>query len=882
MEGLVGSHLANLILLQVGYGVNKGIVPLAFESMFKKITGNTDPNVTFEVTFSMLEVYMERVADLLADKGKGENMKVREDTKGGRFYVQGLSQIPVGSYKEIEDRMNSGIANRMHFSPGVRRAFTEQGFHVLNPGGGGLGTVAATQMNATSSRAHTVVTVIFSQNIVDAESGAKSRRTSEISLIDLAGSERASGTGASGNTLKEGAMINKSLSALGNVISALATGKKAPFRDSVLTKLLQNSLGGNAKTVMIAALSPADINYDETLSTLRYADRAKQIKNQATVQESATDKLIRELKEENDRMKAALATGGITLSAEQTAGKSEAEIEMMKNEIEADIRAELEANMAKSSSMDEGVYEAKLAAMRAEFEAANGASKFGASAAAASGKNHLSNLNSDPSMSGVVAYVIDEGINVVGHKDDDPTNDPENLKIALAGLSIDNEHAVLRSEKGVVALTQSDPLRAARTVVNGKPLAGTVTLKHNDRVLFGANHLFLFKAANGGSEKSPDYEEAQAEIMAAKGFSTDSHDSLHLNVDTREEVMELLPMVSEAIAIAEKLNKHRQYEIAVLSGPVAGLQIGECKTMVKVRNIDSNNRVMLTPGEFQDRRFRMQELMLDPESPGDDPFALPDGDVIIGAATCFLQALCYCIEFEDNISIVDYKGRSEGKLTVSIWPCDKNGTNLTSEACVDDPKELLGKPISFKIIIEEGDLKKSKFNRGLFVEYSNKFLNDGEVIRTKRIEGSNRCSWNHTATFTIPVVTKDVINWFSTGNVGFFVHGYQSDTVSDGDFSSAELAGMHAANKGGQLCISPVHQASASSINAAAKVKEGQLIKKIDSVMGVLQDLKQGKRSESDSLRAIEALLQGGSLPPPTTAKVPVSANAKSGACTVM
>ena len=117
-------------------------------------------------------------------------------------------------------------------------------------------------------------------------------------------------SGATGDRLKEGAAINKSLSALGNVISALAdlsTGSKkkivVPYRDSVLTKLLMNALGGNSKTIMIAAISPADINYDESLSTLRYADRAKKIKNKAVVNENPIDKLIRELKEENERLK---------------------------------------------------------------------------------------------------------------------------------------------------------------------------------------------------------------------------------------------------------------------------------------------------------------------------------------------------------------------------------------------------------------------------------------------------------------------------------------------------------------------------------------------------------------------------------------------------
>lgn len=170
-------------------------------------------------------------------------------------------------------------------------------------------------MNATSSRAHTVFTINFTK--IERKGGTASELRASLNLVDLAGSERANSTGATGARLKEGAAINQSLSNLGLVISALAeqanNPKKkvlVPFRASKLTMLLQNALGGNSKTIMVAALSPADINYEETLSTLRYADRAKQIKTVAVVQENPTDKLIRELREENARLQKLVAAGG--------------------------------------------------------------------------------------------------------------------------------------------------------------------------------------------------------------------------------------------------------------------------------------------------------------------------------------------------------------------------------------------------------------------------------------------------------------------------------------------------------------------------------------------------------------------------------------------
>ena len=183
-------------------------------------------------------------------------------------------------------------------------------------------TVAATNMNATSSRSHAVFSLIFSQR--SSSDPKKINKVSKISLVDLAGSERANSTGASGTRLKEGANINQSLTTLGKVISALAEApadsssstrrrKKefVPYRDSVLTWLLKESLGGNSKTAMIAAVSPADINYEETLSTLRYADRAKRIRCHAVVNEDPNAKLVRELRAEVERLKTLLVQGRV-------------------------------------------------------------------------------------------------------------------------------------------------------------------------------------------------------------------------------------------------------------------------------------------------------------------------------------------------------------------------------------------------------------------------------------------------------------------------------------------------------------------------------------------------------------------------------------------
>ena len=223
----------------VGYGVNKGIVPISCDEIFKRIGENTDPDKSFEVQVSMLEIYNEKVQDLLIkpDKRPPSGLKIRESKVLGIF-VDGLSKHPVASYEQISNKMDEGYNNR---------------------------TIGSTLMNATSSRAHTIVTIEFKQLTMVAKK--KSEKLSMINLVDLAGSERSGSTGATGDRLKEGCNINKSLLILGNDINCLADkaiGKNKnmlpPYRDSALTRILQNALGGNSKTVMICALSPASIN----------------------------------------------------------------------------------------------------------------------------------------------------------------------------------------------------------------------------------------------------------------------------------------------------------------------------------------------------------------------------------------------------------------------------------------------------------------------------------------------------------------------------------------------------------------------------------------------------------------------------------------------
>ena len=213
----------------------------------------------------------------MLSKNHTEKLVLKEKPDSG-VYVKDLSSFVVKSEKEIDHVMNVGNKNRK---------------------------VGATEMNAESSRSHAIfiITIECSELGVD---GEQHIRVGKLNLVDLAGSERLSKTKADGERKDEGIKINQSLSCLGNVIKALVDGggkAHIPYRDSKLTRLLQDSLGGNAKTVMIANMGPADYNYDETVTTLRYANRAKNIKNKPKINEDPKDALLREFQDQLSKLK---------------------------------------------------------------------------------------------------------------------------------------------------------------------------------------------------------------------------------------------------------------------------------------------------------------------------------------------------------------------------------------------------------------------------------------------------------------------------------------------------------------------------------------------------------------------------------------------------
>ncbi|KAH8095724.1 hypothetical protein JL720_3047 [Aureococcus anophagefferens] len=256
----------------------RGIIPNAFQQIFDRVA-LAQEGQQFLVRASYLEIYNEEIRDLLSKDPKNK-LELKENVDSG-VYVKDLTSFIVKSSHEIDQVMQAGKKNRSvgaSMSAGRRR----------------------TRSSRSVERAET--DEVRGEHIT----------VGKLNLVDLAGSERQGKTGATGDRLKEATKINLSLSALGNVISALVDGKSQhiPYRDSKLTRLLQDSLGGNTKTVMCANCGPAGYNYDETVSTLRYANRAKNIKNKPKINEDPKDAMLREFTDEIARLKAQLAGGG--------------------------------------------------------------------------------------------------------------------------------------------------------------------------------------------------------------------------------------------------------------------------------------------------------------------------------------------------------------------------------------------------------------------------------------------------------------------------------------------------------------------------------------------------------------------------------------------
>ncbi|XP_048396021.2 kinesin-like protein KIF14 isoform X2 [Stegostoma tigrinum] len=502
---------------------DEGIIPRFCEQLFTKIAKPELQQITYHIEMSFFEVYNEKIHDLLV-VGNGkmqakQSLRVREHPIFGP-YVADLSLNVVTSYADIQGWLELGNKQR---------------------------ATAATGMNEKSSRSHSVFTLIMTQTKTEfvEEEEHEHCVMSKINLVDLAGSERCFTSQTSGDRLKEGVSINKSLFTLGKVISALSEYFQAkkkvfiPYRESVLTWLLKDSLGGNSKTAMIATISPSASNVEETLSTLRYAKQARQIINVAKVNEDSSAKLIRDLKIEIEKLKAAqMSSQGIQSERYKASQK---EIKALKLKLNQQEKEMAEAQRRWRERLDE--------AEKRKLEEARELQKAGITFKVDNSLPNLVNLNEDPQISEMLLYMIKEGQTRVGKQRPNSKHD-----IQLSGALIADDHCVIQSLNGTVSIA---PIGEANTYVNGNLIAESIVLHHGDRVIMGGDHYFKFnhplevqsgRASSGSAlfgDGPKDFEFAKNELLQAQ--------HARLEVEIEEARLQAKKEMMQGIQVAKEM-----------------------------------------------------------------------------------------------------------------------------------------------------------------------------------------------------------------------------------------------------------------------------------------------------------------------------------------
>uniref|UniRef100_A0A8C2U4C1 Kinesin family member 13A n=1 Tax=Coturnix japonica TaxID=93934 RepID=A0A8C2U4C1_COTJA len=750
----------------MGNAEQLGLIPRLCCALFQRISVEENESHTFKVEVSYMEIYNEKVRDLLDPKGSRQSLKVREHKVLGP-YVDGLSQLAVTNFEDIESLMSEGNKSR---------------------------TVAATNMNEESSRSHA--------------SGVCVSKVSKVSLVDLAGSERVSKTGAAGERLKEGSNINKSLSTLGLVISSLADqaagkgkNKFVPYRDSVLTWLLKDNLGGNSQTAMIATISPAADNYEETLSTLRYADRAKRIVNHAVVNEDPNARVIRELREEVEKLKEQLSQAE-AMKAPELKEKLEESEKLIK-----ELTVTWEEKLRKTEEIAQE-RQRQLESMGISLESSG--IKVG------DNKCFLVNLNADPALNELLVYYLKDHTRVGADTSQD---------IQLFGIGIQPEHCEIDiALDGEVTLT---PKENARSCVNGTLVCSVTQLWHGDRILWGNNHFFrinlpkrkrrdwlkdfekeallgehdLDAASEASSEPDYNYEFAQMEVIMKTLNSNDpvqnvvqilekqyleekrsaleeqrlmyereleqlrqqlsperqhqhGSDRLSYTAQTaqqkvnlwteerdelfrqslaklREQIVKANTLVREANFLAEEMSKLTDYQVtlqipaenlsankkrgAIVSEPA--IQVRRKGKATQVWTIEKlENKLIDMRDLYQEWKEKIPEIRKLIGKRGDPFYEAQENHNLIGVANVFLECLFYDVKLQYAVPIISQQGEVAGRLHVEVMRVTGSVPERVVEG--DDSSENSSESGSLEVKIKEATGLPPNLSNFVFCQYT--------------------------------------------------------------------------------------------------------------------------------------------------------------------
>jgi kinesin family protein 1 len=699
----------------------QGIIPRTCREIFKVIDKDKkNPLVTSEVGIQVVEIYCEQINDLLADRKTWPPAGFKPKMTKDGFACDTIMK-PCMNYDDIEQAFSFADKNR------------SVGSHALNP---------------ESSRAHTIYQITYMKRTKVSEDAKQCETiTTKLNLVDLAGSERMESAGTSGQMLKEGNAINLSLTALGNTIKALSEGKRAQFRESKLTLLLQSSMT-NGKVIMIAAVSPASICYDESISTLRFAERIKMVKIKA--KKNVTLDPVAEIKKEMEEMRKRMQeeidelrkTGGGSSSA---GGADPELVEELKRaldeqkENERQLKLDMERRL-KEMSESEAARQERADKIQEQWKSALG----GATTKKQEDLHepHLLNLNEDSRLAETLIYALDKPEMVAGRANKES---PPNLE--FNGMGIVKNHCVFKhdKEKNAVYLI---PGPNARCCVNGAPVTEKTELKHNYRVWLGNNYAFRFafpgqESKSEFAQEKPDYLLAEAEI--AKHAQASEGDGA-VQGALGHQLSEALKKVEQANIIAGDLNRECTF------GPKITKNRNTGEDIVVVNVVMPQGNLVWPWEKFQSRLVDMVKVWQEWQyaTANDQAFSLPkdnpfvdSGYQLIGEADVWIQSLGNMIDFQTEAVVLSPSGVPEGKLQILIVPLDKNGNegpwdedNEDLDPFVDSPDDLKNKQIQFAVKVQkvtfEVELKaggKPKY-RDIFVRFAVPPFDDDEIVET--------------------------------------------------------------------------------------------------------------------------------------------------------
>eukprot|EP00668_Euglena_longa_P003645 GGOE01004267.1.p1 GENE.GGOE01004267.1~~GGOE01004267.1.p1 ORF type:complete len:938 (-),score=361.75 GGOE01004267.1:725-3538(-) len=759
--GQTGSGKSFSMLGKVGVPALEGIIPRTCKEIFRRMKEEGSRLVEYTVDIQVYEIYCEIVNDLLLDRKKWPptGHKPRLTPKFG--YVVDTTTKPCFTVEDIWSAMEFADKNR------------SVGSHALNP---------------ESSRAHTVYQINYQRSSKNEMGRVVEVVQAKLNLIDLAGSERTESAGTTGQMLKEGNAINLSLTALGSCIKALSENKKPNFRDSKLTLLLQGSMTGG-KVIMIAALSPASICFHESLSTLKFADRIKQVKIKSTrnvttdpvaEMKKAMEELRLKLQQEIDVLKAQGGGGGSPGQSTDLAKVKELQHLLdEKKQSEAKMQEDLLKRIAEleSSELARRKQAEEIANMQAQ--AFQGLSH---KKSQDEKRPHFVNLHDDPQLAETLVYAFDEGRNLIGR-----TNKENPPKIEFNGMGIIKDHCMVewvKSSKRVYIT----PLHNSRTLVNGKKILDRTELVHQNRVWLGNNYALRFcfpgeEAKGEGRAEDPDYYVAEAEVAAEAQVAYGNSTALGmLTKELRHDLAEAERKIDQANTIATDLSKEIIFAPKIFenrltkeTNVVVSVNFGGAFTLIwpwEKFSVRLQSMVGMWT-EWEKGVAEGREVV--PSMPEDDDPFIDKEAQLVGEADVWLNAVANMVEFQAQTSILSHFGEVEGKLSVELLPCDVDGgvgpwdDDDPLDPFVDNPEELLDQTIMFEVRIHGAQLDLSggvcRYKR-TFVRY--KFdIQDADEPWTRTTEDPNATfhpKYNFAKKHQVKV-TPEVLRHITTGRM---------------------------------------------------------------------------------------------------------------------